>query len=63
MTHIYWSNAKPDDFINATLGDWIQGAGDITTNFELDFIHSFGKFLKEKEDIKRNIELHKGGEP
>ena len=59
MTHIYWYFSTPDDFINAKLGDWIQGAGDITTNFELDFIHSFGNYYKSfitKTQVKKDGE-------
>jgi hypothetical protein len=42
MTIIFWDSSTPDDFINAKLLDWIEGVGDITTQYELDFVHRFG---------------------
>jgi hypothetical protein len=43
--HIYLKTAKPEDFMNAKIGDWIQYVGDISTNYQLDFIRNFGGFL------------------
>ena len=41
---IYWKDAKPSDFMDAHLGDWIQYVGDISTEYELRFIRNFGGF-------------------
>ena len=56
MTDIYWHGSKPDDFINVKLGDWVQGVGFIETNFELNFIHAFGKFYKSKAGNNENTQ-------
>ena len=42
---IYLKGAKPEDFMNAQIGDWIQYVGDITTHYELNFVRNFGGFL------------------
>lgn len=39
---IFWKDAKPEDFMNAELMDWIQYIGDISTQYELNFIRNFG---------------------
>ena len=41
---IFWEDAKPEDFMNAQLMDWIQYVGDISTQYELNFIRNFGEF-------------------
>jgi len=41
---IFWEDAKPEDFMNAQLMDWIQYVGDISTQYELNFIRNFGGF-------------------
>ena len=43
--HIYLKSAKPEDFRDVEIGDWIQYIGDITTQYELNFIRNFGIFL------------------
>lgn len=45
---IYWKSAKPEDFINAELLAWVQGVGDISTNFELNFVHAFGEAMRSR---------------
>lgn len=45
IQHIYLDSAKPEDFMNANIGDWIQFVGDITTEYELKFIRNFWGFL------------------
>jgi len=46
MTLIFWDSSTRDDFINAKLMDWIEGVGEITTQYELNFIHRFGEAMK-----------------
>jgi hypothetical protein len=50
MTNIYWNKSTPEDFINIKLGDWVEGVGFVETNFELDFIRSFGKYSQNQRE-------------
>ena len=43
---IYWKDATPEDFINIEQCDWIEGAGDVGTYYEVKFIRNFGHVLK-----------------
>jgi len=45
---IFWEDAKPEDFMNAQLMDWIQYVGDISTQYELNFIRNFGGFWSDR---------------
>jgi hypothetical protein len=45
---IYWDKAKPEDFINVKVLDWIEGVGDITTESEREFIMRFGIMLRSR---------------
>ena len=49
---IFRATATPEDFKNANLGDWVEGVGEITTQYELDFIHRFGySYTNEREKV------------
>lgn len=39
---IYINTAKPEDFENIEIFDWIEGVGEITTEFEKQFVRRFG---------------------
>lgn len=43
--HIYWKDAKPKDFINIRLDDWIEGVGHVSTPYEVRFTRGFGLSL------------------
>jgi hypothetical protein len=43
--HIYWKDAKPKDFINIQLDDWIEGVGHVSTYHEVEFTKRFGLAL------------------
>jgi hypothetical protein len=49
---IYLDTATPDDFTNAEINDWIYLVGDISTQYELNFIHAFGVALHSRTLIK-----------
>jgi hypothetical protein len=45
---LYLDKSTPEDFINAKKMDWIYLVGDITTDYELSFVHKFGEALKSR---------------
>ena len=45
QVQIFRESANREDFINANVGDWIQGVGEITTIYERDFIRRYGSSL------------------
>ena len=42
---IYLDSAKPDDFVDIQIHDWIEGVGDVSTHYEEQFFRSYGKLL------------------
>lgn len=53
---VWQRKSKAEDFKNIEIGDWIEGVGFITTNFEKDFIRHFGK-LKTMAAKEAAVEL------
>ena len=45
QVQIFRATATPEDFKNANVGDWIQGVGEISTEYEKEFIRRFGGAL------------------
>lgn len=43
---IFWEDAKPEDFENATTSCWIEGVGDVSTEYERKFVQRFGVALR-----------------
>ena len=39
---LYLEKSAPEEFQNAELMDWIYLVGDISTQYELDFVRQFG---------------------
>jgi hypothetical protein len=45
---IFWKSAKLQDFIDADVLDWIEGVGEISNQYEKNFVNAFGKALQQK---------------
>jgi 3-oxoacyl-ACP reductase-like protein len=42
-------NPSPD-FMNVKIGDWIKGVGDITTEYERQFVARYGESIKSERE-------------
>lgn len=45
---LYLDKSTPEEFQNAELMDWIYLVGDISTQYELDFVRQFGHAMKSR---------------
>jgi hypothetical protein len=46
--HLYLDKSIPEDFQNVDKGDWIYLVGDITTDYEVDFVRQFGHAMQAR---------------
>ena len=54
---IFWKSAKLQDFIDADVLDWIEGVGEISTQYEKKFINAFGEAMKQQSSGEKNERL------
>lgn len=52
---LFLNESIPEQFINAEIGDWVYLVGDITTQYEAEFIQQFGYALKKS--CRENIDV------
>ena len=52
IKQLFWKSAKLQDFIHADVLDWIEGVGEISTQYEKKFINAFGKALQQRNGEK-----------
>jgi hypothetical protein len=45
---LYLNKSTPEEFQNAELMDWVYLVGDISTQYELDFVRKFGHAMKSR---------------
>ena len=45
---LYLDKSTPEEFQNAELMDWVYLVGDISTQYELDFVRKFGHAMKSR---------------
>lgn len=53
MQRLTIGKSTPEQFINAQLGDWVCGVGDISTQYEVEFVRRLGRALKKTHKGKK----------
>ncbi len=48
IKQIFWKSAKLQDFIHAEVLDWIEGIGEISTQYEKNFVNAFGNAMEQQ---------------
>jgi hypothetical protein len=51
---IFWKSATSQDFIDAEILDWIEGVGEVSTQYEKNFVNTFGEVIKQHDSSIRN---------
>jgi hypothetical protein len=46
VKQIFWKSATSQDFIDAEILDWIEGVGEVSTQYEKNFVSAFGKAMQ-----------------